>query len=311
MSTSLSGDTHRSPAQRLRATMAAVRVAFTWFGVRKTLTPEQKAQAADTFGAEGEYISAGKKLLDTRHPTFKAVTSVRNRTVSYWRAVSLPYPEPGIRLIRQDDLAGFDVQLTTLKSELAEAVSQLDEHYGALKAKAREQLGRLYNPRDYPASLQGLFEVSWDFPSVDPPEYLRQLSPQLFEQESRRIAARFDEAVQLAEGAFFEELSKLVSHLTERLSGTEDGKPKIFRDSAVENLCEFFERFRHLNVSSNQQLDELVEQARRIVQRVEPQQLRDQAGLRGQVARQFSAVQSVLDGLMVDRPRRNILRRPR
>ena len=30
-----------SPAQRLRATMAAARVAFCWFGVRKTLTPEQ------------------------------------------------------------------------------------------------------------------------------------------------------------------------------------------------------------------------------------------------------------------------------
>jgi len=43
-----------------------VRVAFCWFGVRKTLTPEQKAQAAGTFGAEGQYLSAGKRLLDTR-----------------------------------------------------------------------------------------------------------------------------------------------------------------------------------------------------------------------------------------------------
>ena len=42
-----------SAAPRLRTTMAAVRVAFTWFGFRKTLTPEQKSQAAGTFGAEG------------------------------------------------------------------------------------------------------------------------------------------------------------------------------------------------------------------------------------------------------------------
>ncbi len=35
-----------TPAQRLRSTTAAVRLSFTWFGVRKTLTPEQKAQAA-------------------------------------------------------------------------------------------------------------------------------------------------------------------------------------------------------------------------------------------------------------------------
>lgn len=310
MSATMSVDAH-APAQRLRATMAAVRVAFTWFGVRKTLTPEQKAQAADTFGAEGEYLSAGKKLLDTSHAAYKAVTSVRNRILSYWRGISLPYPEPGIRLIRQDDVTGFDVQLETFKVELAEAEGQLDEHYGTLKAQAREQLGQLYNANDYPASLIGLFEVSWEYPSVEPPEYLRQLSPQLFEEESRRIAARFDEAVELAEQAFFEELSKLVSHLTERLSGSDDGKPKIFRDSAVENLQEFFERFRHLNVNSNEKLDELVEQAHRIVRGVEPQQLRDQTGLRRQVARQLTGMQSVLDGLMVDRPRRNILRRPR
>jgi hypothetical protein len=42
-----------------------------------------------------------------------------------------------------------------------------------------------------------------------------------------------DEAVRLAEEAFIAELAKLVSHLTERLAGQKDGKPRIFRDSAV------------------------------------------------------------------------------
>src|SRR5271168_2604311 len=88
--------TSTTPAERLRITTAAVRVAFTWFGVRKTLTPEQKSQAADTFGAEGEFLSAGKKLLDTRHPAFKTVTAVRGRILSFWKGISLPYPEPGI-----------------------------------------------------------------------------------------------------------------------------------------------------------------------------------------------------------------------
>jgi len=46
--------------------MASDRDAYCWFGVHKTLTLEQKAQAVGTFGAEGQYLSAGKKLLDTR-----------------------------------------------------------------------------------------------------------------------------------------------------------------------------------------------------------------------------------------------------
>ena len=107
------------------------------------------------------------------------------------------------------------------------------------------------------------------------------------------------------------ELAKLVSHLTERLSGTEDGQFKVFRDSAVENLTAFFGRFRELNIRSNDQLDQLVDQAQRVIRGVEPQALRENAGLRQHVATEMSRVQSVLDGLLVDRPRRNILRRPR
>ena len=315
MSTVLDDPAARSPtgaaAERLRATMAAVRVCFTWLGVRKTLSPEQKSQAAESFGAERDFLSAGKKLLDTSHPAFKAVTNVRSRAISFWKGISLPYPEPGIRLIRQDDVSAFTVQMSSLKSQLVDAVGQLESHYAELKSAARRRLGTLYSAADYPATLHGWFDVAWDFPSVEPPDYLRQLSPQLFEQEAARVAARFDEAVQLAEQAFTEELSKLVSHLTERLSGSDDGKPKIFRDTAIENLQLFFERFRHLNIRSSEQLDELVSQAQRTVRGIEPQQLRDNTGLRQQIATQLSSVQSVLDGLLVDRPRRNILRRPR
>ncbi len=275
---------------------------------RKTLTPEQKSQAADAFGAEGEFLSAGKKLLDTRHPAFKAVTAARGRMLNFWKGISLPYPEPGTRLIRQEDIGSFDVQMTTLKSELDEAVEKLDEHYGELRSAARKRLGSLFNPTDYPQSLRGLFAASWDFPSIEPPAYLQQLSPQLYEQECLRVQARFNEAVQLAEQAFTDELAKLVSHLTERLSGQEDGKPKVFRDTAVENLTEFFERFRHLNVRSNEQLDGLVAQAQRTIRGVEPQQLRDNSSLRQQVVTQLAGVQATLDGMLVDRPRRRIIR---
>ena len=295
-------------ADRLRTTMAAVRVCFTWFGTRKTLSPEQKAQAAESFGAEGEYLTAGKKLLDSTHPAFKTVTAIRGRIMSFWKGISLPFPEPGLRLIRQQDIATFDVQMTTLRVELDEAVAQLDQHYEELRATARERLGALYNPGDYPASLRGLFGIAWEFPSVDPPEYLSRLSPRLFEQECERVAARFDEAIQLAEDAFLNELNRLVSHLSERLSGQEDGRPKVFRDTAVENLRDFFTRFQQLNVRSNADLDALVEQARRILRGVEPQQLRDNTTRRQQVASQLAGVQASLDGLMVDRPQRRIIR---
>jgi hypothetical protein len=297
--------------QRLRASMGAVRVSFTWLGVRRTLSPQQKLQAAESFGAERDYLSAGKKLLDTSHPAFKAVTTIRGRTVAYWRSLTLPYPEPGIRLIRQDDVAAFTAQLTAFRQELAAAVQELELHYAELKSAASRRLGTLFNLSDYPPALTGWFDMSWDFPSVEPPDYLRQLHPRLYQEEAARMTAHFEEAVQLAEQAFTEELSTLIAHLIERLAGSEDGKPKVFRDSAVGNLREFFERFRHLDIRSSPELDELVRQAQQVVGGARPQPLREDPPLRQRVATQLSRVQSALDGLLVDRPRRAILRRPR
>ena len=300
-----------SASNRLRSTMAAARLSFNWLGVRKSLSSSQKDQAANSFGAEGKFLSAGKKLLDTSHPAFKAVTAIRSQTVAYWKGASLPFPEPGIRLIRQAAISDFDQQIAAFRDELDEAVSELDRHYDELRSAARNRLGDLFNPDDYPPSLIGLFAIEHDYPSVEPPNYLQQLNPELYEQECQRVQSRFDEAVQLAEQAFLSELTQMVEHLTERLSGRQDGKPKVFRDTAVTNLTEFFDRFRSLNIRSNEQLDELVENAQRVISGVDPQQLRDSQALREQIASQMSAVQSGLDQLLVDRPRRNIQRRPR
>lgn len=99
-----------------------------------------------------------------------------------------------------------------------------------------------------------------------------------------------------------------MSHLAERISGASDGRPKIFRDTAVTNLHEFFERFRTLSVRSDADLERLVDQAQKLLQGIEPQAQRHNPSLRLQLANQLAAMQSSIDGLLVDRPRRNLIR---
>jgi hypothetical protein len=135
---------NETAAHRLRTISAAVRVSIRWLGVRKTLTPEQKSQAAEPFNAEGQYLSARKKLLDTTHPAFMEVTAVRGRVLAFWKGCTLPYPEPGVRLIKQEQVERFNEQMEEFRSQLSEAVTQLDQHYSELKATARRRLGELY-----------------------------------------------------------------------------------------------------------------------------------------------------------------------
>ncbi|WP_428308155.1 hypothetical protein [Lacipirellula sp.] len=122
------------------------------------------------------------------------------------------------------------------------------------------------------------------------------------------MAARFDEAAHLAEQMFLNELSDLVSHLSERLSGQDDGKPKIFRDSAVDNLTEFFERFRRLHLGGEDQIEEIVSRAESVLRGVEAQQLRDAPRLRERIVDNLADVRRSLDSHLVDLPRRSVMR---
>jgi len=301
--------TFPNAAQRLRTTMAAVRLAFTWLGVRKTLAPEQRTTAARAFHADRELLTASKLILDTKNPAYRAVAAVRSEASTYWRTVTLPFPEAGIRLLPQNSLGMFASTMQTYRERLQEAARELGAQYDQIKSEAQRRLGTLFNTSDYPSTLDGLFDLEVSYPTIEPPNYLMALHPEVYQQEQARVRERFESAVELAEQAFATELQRLTAHLAERLTGLHDGQPKVFRDSAVENLREFFERFRRLNIRSSPDLDALVEQAQQTINGVEPQTLRDSNRLRQMVARDFEQIQAAVGDLLVDRPRRNILRR--
>jgi len=85
-------------------------------------------------------------------------------------------------------------------------------------------------------------------------------------------------------------------------------KAKVFRNSAITNLHEFFGRFGALNVHSDAQLDELVARARRLVDGTLPQDVRTDDALRQRIAEGVGSLRGSLDELLVDKPRRCILR---
>ena len=309
-------NTRNEAATHLQSDWAGIRLSFGRMGTRKTFTPGQRATAADEFDADAGYISAGKKLIDTNDPAFKAVGKIFTKARETWTDCTLPYPEPGVRLIKQDRIDGLTSKLAGYQVELADAVTHLEERYDELRERSREKLGDLYNPADYPATLEGLFRIEWDLPSLAPPEYLMG-NPQLYAEQSAKIAARFNEAVGLAEDAFAEQLFKLIDNLTRKLSGLDDGTEKVLHGSTIDNMMEFFSRFKTLNLHSSAELDKLVEQAEAAIsgkglvagKPVTRDELEDSATLRRDVASQLSAVSATLEGMMVAKPRRAINRR--
>jgi hypothetical protein len=292
-------------AKKLRAETAAVRLRRGKWGTTKKLDRGQVQKAADSFQADAKYLGASKKLINRRDVKYSAACAVIREAVEYWTLTTIPYPEPGIRLIRKERLADFNAKMEQFKTELAAAAADLDASYDEIIAAAKEHLGELFREDDYPVGgVAGLFKLEWDFPSVEPAGYLLQMSPALYEQEQARIQARFEEAVRLTEESFAEKFAELVTNLAERLEVGEDGKPKVFRDSAVENLKGFFEQFRALNIGSNPDLDALVTQAQELVGGADPKELRTDVTKRAEVKTAMASLAVKLDAMLVNKPSR-------
>jgi hypothetical protein len=108
-------------AQRLRRTAAAVRVALRWWGTHRALTTQQKEELGAAASADTRFLTAGKRLIDPRHEAVRRLTAVRTRIGNYWRGISLPYVEPGVRLIRQSDIESFVHKMEDFRDELHDA----------------------------------------------------------------------------------------------------------------------------------------------------------------------------------------------
>ncbi len=112
----------RTVADRIRHNFAACRIKFKWLRTTKSPSAEQKSHAAESFWAEGDSITAGKKPIDTKYDSYKALTSIKSQINSLWKSNSLPYPEAGIRLSKQDRIDEFNVTLEDGREQLEAGV---------------------------------------------------------------------------------------------------------------------------------------------------------------------------------------------
>lgn len=296
-----------SHVQALRESTVGVRLLRCKFGVRKALTKIQVNEAAEVFHAEGNVLSASKKILNTQHEDYAAVTKTLSQAVAYWKSITVSFPVAGVRLMRKDMVAAFNAKMDQFHAELRDNAAKLQQSYNAMRQDAETRLGDLFDPSDYPTDIGERFDLQWDYPSVEPDARLKELSPEIYEQAQARVAAQFENAIAMAEQAFAEELQKLVSHLVDRLSGQdEDGSPKVLNKAAVENLNAFFAKFKDMSIGNSAELTALVEKAEKVIAGVDPKDLRKDISFRKQLSGQLDEVKTLLDAMVVDKPTRAI-----
>lgn len=304
---SLEQNAQISIAQELRDNTLGCKLSISRMGFSRALPKEQVSQAATLFGAEGKMMSASKKLISANNAKLKRVSAILAQAKTLWIMSTVDFPVDGIRLISRKQIEKFSKSMDELKVFLDAALADLQANWSEIKAQAKIDLGDLYNETDYPEEVKQFFRISYEFPEVEPPQHLRQLHPELYEREKKRIAARFDEALQGATEQMTDALSGMVEHLIDKLTPGSDGKQKIISTSAVENMAEFFTRFEALNIKSDAALTAAVEQAKQLISGVDVKELRKDDSQRVNLREKMQALSDTLGTMISSRPSRMIM----
>lgn len=293
-------------AEKLRSETIAIRFSRQVFGAQRKLNADQKATAADAFSAADGWVRGSKVLLDTKREEYKRASGRVLAALAYWREVTTPYPEPGIRLLRRSKLNEFEATMNKIREELKIAVDALDAVYAEAREQAKLSLVDLYDPADYPPTLKGSFGFSWGFPSVDPPEYLRKLNPEVFKQQQAIVNARFATAVAEAEQMLALELAKMLDRWIANLAPGEDGKRKTIRKDSVEGFKELLARVKEMSPGANSTLKKVVDEAELVANGIDVSALKNDGIAASALKDRIASLQQSLAVVVEDAPERAI-----
>ena len=295
-------------AARLQDEFIGTRISFRWFGVTRSLSSSQSQQAADVFDADSDSLVASKRVIARQLPEMKALNKKRNLIRRWWIDQTLPYPDRAIRLRRRKDLSNFTDRMESFKVEMDELSGALQSIRETVIHEARGRLGHLFNEADYPSSFVGSFQVSYDFPNLNPDMSLKYMSTALYSAEAKRIQQRFEQTIELTEQMFRAQFKALLDKIVERLDGEPGptGRKKQFQGTTITNLHDFFDRFKDLSVGTSDELDALVKEAKDVCSGVSIKDVKHYIVVANTVHDNMETISKKLSGLMVDKPKRKL-----
>ncbi len=196
------------------------------------------------------------------------------------------------------------VRLAERETLIEIAASMFDQRVAETKAR----LGDCVNDKYYPTSAEfrACYEFKWKWFSFDTPARLKQISAELFEQERQKAASELASVAQECRDAMRAQLLKLVGHLHERLTPSEDGKTKRFTKSTVAQLNDFLSMFELKDVTADSDLGDVVKQARAAMEGIDAKDLQTDELIRTKMQQVFGDLEGTLQTMVVGNGERAI-----
>lgn len=270
-------------------------------------TKKKVATGAVQVDADKTFVHVSKDIL--KSDRLEAVRKCDGEIRTFINTKCLPSIfKAGVYLLPIALVESVDARLEEFREIRTARINLFLEEYQDVKAAAQGRLGVLFNETDYPSTdqVRAMFSMTTRYLTFATPGTLANISKELFarevEKQQAMVANQFEEIQAVLRAGFGE----LVDHLVDRLTPDPTGKQKIFRDSLIKNVKEFFADFNARNVVDDQELAALVDKARQILDGVSPELLRDHKNAREVVRDEMAQVKAALDSMMQNAPGRKI-----
>lgn len=209
---------------------------------------------------------------------------------------TLPWSDKGLRLLPMANFMTYKERLNDLETEYNALVQDFLVSYPDLVSAAAFQLGNLFDRSEYPEveSISDKFRFSYVFTPVPTAGDFRiDINEQAKAELEKQYQDNFDSRIAGAMKEAWSRLHECLSHVSERLEDdNEESKPKVFRDSLVNNAHELVDMLKVLNVTKDPELERARAMLAQTFNGLDAKELREYNGARKQVKAEVDAILS-------------------
>ncbi len=236
-------------------------------------------EASDRVAAQHRATRAAGRYLKRLLPkdAFAALTAVAGEARKTHFAQTLPWDDQGNRLLAVANYERYVALMDALRERMTRERARFAEDFEANVVRARDELGALFRPEDYPSRevLCDRFSLRYRIaPAPDAGHFVAALAAADADRVRREIEGRIRACLEDAAADLYRRLGEAVARVSDRLREDGEGKPLVFRDSMIGNLRELVDVAPRLNIFGDDRLARLCEQVGEKIASVEPDALR-------------------------------------
>jgi hypothetical protein len=263
----------------------------------KGLMKELKANhnAVGNTGRVVKNLLAGcDQSLRELRSAYTAARALHHELTLPWVSTQTARLAAGPRLLPNLHFLDYCRRMGALKQAAEARLDAFIADYPTLMQQAMSNLAGMAKADDYPSAemIRASFKLSFDFTPIPPGGAFRNLPDNVLVQLDARLRTRQEAAAKLAQAAMWERVRESVSHLAERLADA-DTRFKAASVDAVKDLIKVLPGF---NVCNDPRVDEITEDIKTMIAGVTPEDLRNDALVRNQVAARANALTHKLSG---------------